>query len=83
VKGRHQRDAPATGEQSLDAAPHLAGGFVGEGHGEDPPRIDAAGHQIRDAVGDHARLAAARAREHEERALGQADGLPLRRVQPG
>jgi hypothetical protein len=46
-------------------------------------RDAALGDQVRDPVGDHARLAAAGAREHDERAGLVQDSLPLRRVQAG
>ena len=41
------------------------------------------GEQVRDAVGEHARLARARARDHEQRALGGRHRLALRLVQVG
>ncbi len=69
-------------EQLLDAFAHLAGGLVGEGHGQDLFGRDAAGaDQIGDAVHEHARLAAARAREDQQRALGDLDRAALLRIQ--
>ena len=38
---------------------------------------------MRDAVGEDARLARARARDHQQRAFGRQDGLALGRVQVG
>src|SRR6185369_18079479 len=48
----------------LDALGHFAGGLVREGERTDHVRGSAALHQPRDAVGDDARLARARASEH-------------------
>ena len=45
--------------------------------------IHAAGHQVRDAVGDDAGLAAARARQDEQRAVHVKDRLLLHGVEPG
>ena len=43
--------------------------------------IDALRDQVRDLRGDDARLAAARAGEHEQRPVGVAHGLALRRIE--
>ena len=66
----------------LDALTHFGGGFVGEGHRQNGFRhhshvLD----QVGDAVGDDARLAAARAREDQHRAVSSFDGLTLLRVE--
>ena len=69
-------------DKFFDALAHLGGGFVGEGHRQNGFRHHA--HvldEIGDAVGDDARLAAARAGEDEHRALGSFDGLALLRVE--
>ena len=77
--------ARATGpSRSLEPLAHLAGGLVREGDREDLVRLHAAGvDQVRDAVGEHARLARAGAGDDEQRAFGREDGLPLGRVQVG
>ena len=61
---------------------HLAGGLVRERDREDLVRLHAdRGGQVRDAVGEHARLAGAGARDHEQRPLRVQHGLPLGRIQ--
>jgi len=75
---RCARDA----EQALDAAAHLPGRLVGEGHGEDPVRRDTLGlDEPRDAVRQHARLAAARSGQHQHRTERGRHGGALRVVQ--
>ena len=65
-------------EQLGDARAHLAGRLVGESHGENSLRGDAAlGDQIRDSRRQHARLARSGAGEHEQRSSGIFDGLTL------
>ncbi len=66
---QHALDRAA--DELADAVLHLAGGLVGEGDGEDlaGARL-AGGEQVRDARGEHARLAGARAGEHQHRPLG-------------
>jgi hypothetical protein len=69
-------------DQFFDALAHFGGGLVCEGHREDgfrhhPLVLD----EVGDAVGDDARLAAARAGEDQHRALGSFDGLALLRVE--
>ena len=69
-------------EQRIDAVAHLGRRLVGEGDGDDPRRIDTAlGDQPADAVGDDARLARARAGEHELRPVAVGDGGDLLRVE--
>ena len=69
-------------EQRLDAVAHLGRGLVRERHGEHVLRGDAVdADDPRDAVHEHARLAAAGAGEHERRAIRRRDGLALRVVQ--
>ncbi len=68
----------------LEPLAHLARGLVRERDREDllrldPVRVD----QVRDAVGEDARLARARSRDHEQRPLRGEDGLALGRVQVG
>ncbi len=59
--------APAgTLQQLLDASAHLGGGLVGEGDREHVVRGRAlGGDDVRDAMDEHARLAAAGAGEHQ------------------
>ena len=65
-----------------DPLAQLAGGPVRERHREDLPRPDALdADEVRDAVGEDARLAAAGAGEDEERAIGRRDGPRLLRIQ--
>ena len=82
---RHDPDRPRDGaERPLDALLHLLRRLVREGDREDLVRLHAArGEQVRDAIGEHARLARAGAGDHEQRALGRQHGLPLGGVQVG
>ena len=60
------------------------GGFVGEGHREDGVRRHAdAVDEMRDAIGDDARLAATGAGEDQHRAVDRLDGFTLLRVELG
>ena len=59
----------AARHQRLDALPHLAGGLVGEGDGEDVVGPDALVQQVGDAAGDDARLAAAGPGQDQQRAF--------------
>jgi hypothetical protein len=69
-------------EQRDEARAHLRRRPVGEGDGQDLVRLDAAGaHQVSDPVGEHPRLARARARDDEQRPFGRHDGVALRLVQ--
>ena len=83
MEGRDDRLGDAeSADQFFDALAHFRGGFVGESHRQDGFRHDA--HvldQIGDAVGDDARLAAARSGEDQHRAFGSFDGLALLRVE--
>jgi hypothetical protein len=61
-----------------DAVLHLARRLVGEGDGEDLAGEGAAsGQDMGDAGGEHARLAGARARQHQYRAFSGFHRLPL------
>ena len=77
--------ARATGPScALDALLHLPRGLVREGDREDLVRLHAdRREQVRDAVGEHAGLARARAGDHEQRPLGRQHGLPLGGIQVG
>ena len=69
-------------EQTREPRAHLARRLVRERDREDAVRRDARlGHEVRDAIGDDARLSAARAREDEERPVDVRDGFRLRRIQ--
>ncbi len=72
----------AAAEQPLDALAHLAGRLVRERDREDLPRLRLVGvDQERDPVRQHARLAATRAREDQQRPLAMCHSLPLGLVQ--
>jgi hypothetical protein len=68
-------------EETLDALLQLAGGLVGERHGQDAPRIRALRKQVRQTVGNHARFARACARDDQERLRRIENGIDLRWVQ--
>ena len=80
----HQPHAPrAPAEQLFDPPAHLLGGLVGERDREDLPRLRLVGvDEKRDPVGEHARLATARAGQYQQRSLAVGDGLALGLVQP-
>ena len=82
VEGEDPDRARDRAEQIFETLAHLPGRLVGEGDREDLVRLHAAGvDQVRDAVGEHARLAGARAGDDEERAFGRENRLALRGVQ--
>ena len=84
VEGAHPRRRLPRADQGLDAAAHLAGGLVGEGDGQDLVGVGPAGlDQVRDPVGEDARLAAAGAGKDQQRPVGRGDRLQLRRVEDG
>jgi len=63
---------------------HLVSGLVGEGDGCDVARLQAAfAHHVGDLLGDHARLAAARAGQDEAGAVEVLHGFALGGVQMG
>ena len=67
-----------SGNRAAQTLAHLSRGLVGKGDGEDLPRTDTeVGDHVGDAIGEHARLARAGAREHQERPLSGEDGLAL------
>ena len=71
-------------DQADDAGPQLRGGLVGEGDGEDLPGPDAPdADEVGDAMSEDARLAAARAGQDEDRAVGRPNRPLLLRVQSG
>ena len=70
VNGAHPHGGSAV-DHGGEALLHLVGGLVGEGDGEDGGGIDPLLlDEVGDARGQNARLAAARARQHEHGALG-------------
>ena len=82
VERRHPHAAGARPHEAAEALAHLGCGLVRERDGEDLPR----GHavvldEVRDAVREHARLARAGARQHEQRPVYRGDRLALRPVQ--
>jgi hypothetical protein len=85
VKGGDRQAAALAGaQQGADALLHLAGGLVGEGHGDDVLGADAAIlDQMGDLAGDHAGLAGTGAGEHQERAADVVHGLLLPGVETG
>jgi hypothetical protein len=68
-------------EQLVDALLHFARGLVRERDSQNVLRRDALGDEVRDAVGDDACLARARARQDQNRAVDGFSGLTLLRVQ--
>ena len=84
VERHHPRGARGRADEVLDALAHLPRRLVRERDREDLGRLDAdRAEQVRDAAGEDARLSRARAGDHEHRAFGVQDGLPLRRIQVG
>ena len=69
-------------EQPADPLLHLARGLVGECHREDPIGRHAVPiDQVRDARGEHARLARARPGQHQDRSVDVLHRLMLGRVE--
>ncbi len=75
--------AQSAGNQLADPLLHLAGRLVGERDAQDVARGNAPLEQIRDAIGDDARLARASPGQDEDRAMEGLDGLPLLRIERG
>ena len=70
-------------DQGGDPLLHLAGRLVGEGDGEDLPRLRAAGRQqVGDPVGQHTGLARAGASDDQQRTALVPDGCALLVVEP-
>ena len=79
---RHALDHLA--DHRADAALHLARRLVGEGDRQDLARPRAAGGEdVRDARGQHARLAGAGAGQHQHRPVQRLDRLPLLGIEVG
>ncbi len=84
VEGRHPHAASDRPDEVGDPLLHLAGGLVGERDREQAERGDPAfGDQVRDPVGEDARLAGARAGHDEQRAVGCTRSFALDRVEAG
>jgi hypothetical protein len=77
-----ERASQVRAAESFEPGAHLAGRLVGERDGEDAPgRYADVRDEVRDAIGDDARLAAARAREDEKRPVMVGDRAGLRFVE--
>ncbi len=84
MEGENPDRARTRPDSRLDPRAHLGRGLVRERDREDLVRLHAdLAEQVGDPVGEDARLARARARDHEQRALGGRHRLPLRVVQVG
>ena len=82
VEGHHPHRAGAPAEERLDPLAHLLRGLVRERDREDLPGAGEPGvHKPGDPVGEHARLAGARAREDEQRPVAVRHRLALGRVE--
>ncbi len=68
---------PAGLQDAVDTIAHDFGGLVGEGDGEDGVSRHVSFEQMGDAVGDHARLARAGARQYQHGAFGSENGFAL------
>ena len=68
-------------QQVADALLHHAGGFVGERDGENRAARNAHFDQVRDAIGDDARLAGARAGQNQQGTFGCEHSFALAFVQ--
>ena len=69
------------GDHTADALPHLAGGFIGEGDGEDVFGRNFAFQHVGDAAGDRPSLAGSSPRQDHDWAILSRDSLPLGRVE--
>ena len=84
VKGRDPHVLGARANQRLNTFTHLGCGLVGEGNGENLAGGRAVGsEQVGDAVGQHASLTGAGARDDEQGRAGVQYGLLLAFVEPG
>ncbi len=81
VERAHGHVARLLADQGQDARAHLRGGLVGERHGQDLPRLDALdADEVSHPMGEHARLARARASEDEQRTVCRRHRARLLRV---
>ncbi len=82
VEREHPHRPHARSAELAEPLAHLARGLVGEGDREDLVRADPeVADEVRDAEREHARLATAGARKHEQRAVGGHDSFALRGVE--
>ncbi len=82
VESTNRKLLGALVNQVVEARFHLAGGFVGEGYGEDIVGVYAAlGNEVSDAMGKHPRLAAARPGQDQHRPISRFYRLALGRVE--
>ena len=83
VESRNPHVLSARANQRLNTFTHFGGSLVGEGDGENLAGGRAVGcEQVRDAVGEHAGLAGAGARDDEQGRAGVQHGLFLAFVEP-
>ena len=83
VEGADPHAARRYPEQALDPAPHLAGGLVGEGHGQQAEGRDALDlHQPGEPVHQHPGLAGTGAGEHQQVPGRRGHGLALGGIEP-
>ena len=81
VEGADPYLVSALAHQGAHALAHLSGGLVGKGDRQNMPRLYAVIDQVGNAVGEGARLAAARARQNEHRPFEGFGCLALLPVQ--
>ena len=81
VEGGHPGVLAGFAAEGVHALHHLPRRLVGEGDGQNLPRGHAAVDQMGDAAGEHAGLAAARARQNKQRPLRLFDGGALLGIQ--
>ena len=82
VEGAHPHAAGGGAHEAAEALAHLGGGLVGERDGQNLPRLDAQVFEhMGDAIREHARLAAAGAREDEQRSFGAEHRFALGAVE--
>ena len=73
----HDPHARTSADQLFDSFAHLPGSLVGEGHGQDLIGAHALLDQVSDAVCHGRGLAAARARQDQQRAVDMGRRLAL------
>ncbi len=84
VKRREPDSVARTAQHRLDALPHLACGFIGEGDRQHFVRRGVSvADEIRDAIGDDACLSRAGARQNQQRPVDVQHGLTLFGVEIG
>ena len=81
VEGADPQAPRGTADESLDPFPHLAGGLVREGDGEEARRLQPLFDEAGGPGREYPRLAGARAREDEQRPFAVFNRVPLLRVE--